>query len=203
MNNWEKELLGDCVSELIAGGVRVELVAAESINDGAGECSGWYDNDTSDGKKELRVSCGREDWIEVFAHEYCHFTQDKDGMFENLDENRLWEWLKKEKEFPEEEVAEFIKSSRELEADNERRTVALFEKYAIPVDIAHYSKKCNAYILFYNTVGRDRKWSGDGKPKPYDVPEILARMSNEILDDFTDGSQWDWFHDLIREYCHE
>lgn len=202
MNSWEKELLSDCLKELLEAGVQVELRPEAGIFHAGGECSGWYEDGSDGSKRALVVSCGRPDWIEVFAHEYCHFTQDKDGMFAELDEDKLWEWLEG-KELSEEELDRAVSESRELEADNERRTVELLKKYAVPVDLDHYARKCNAYILFYNTVRRDRKWSSEGKPRPYDVPEILEKMEGKILDDFTDGPEWDWFHDLVREYCYE
>lgn len=202
----DKEFITEAILHLLAHGVRVDLRPAKSIWHAGGECSGWYDDgkayDHSEtSKKELVVACGREDWLHVFAHEYCHFTQDLDGMFTELDEKEFWKWLEGKREMTPEEVQSYMISSRELEADNERRTMAMIEKYSLSIDRSAYARKCNAYILFYNTVARDRKWSD--KQKPYDTPEILAKMEGEILDDFTDGPQWDWFHDLVRKHCYD
>jgi len=202
MNPWEKSLLADCVEDMLAHGVNVKLRPDKGLFHAGGDCSGWFDHKTNYGGKEIVVACGREDWVEVFAHEYCHFTQWKDGMFDEFDDNTLWDWLEG-KDFPDEVIDLVIQESKNLEADNERRTVVLLERYAIPVDLGHYAKKVNAYLLFYNTVRRDRKWSSKDYPRPYDVAEILEKMSGEILDDFTDGPQWDWFHDLVRKYCYD
>jgi hypothetical protein len=206
MYKCDKEFLVDAITHLLGKGVHIELRPTKSIYHAGGECSGWYDDGkagVSDepGRREIIVSCGREDWLGVFAHEYCHFTQDEDGMFETLDENEFWNWLEGKREMTPEEVQSYMISSRELEADNERRTMAMIEKYGLSIEQAGYAKKANSYCLFYNTVARDRKWSD--KQKPYDCPEILAKMEGEILDDFTDGPQWDWFHDLVRKHCYD
>lgn len=198
MNRWEKELVSDCVNDLITHGMTVKLIAKDGLTHAGGDCSGWFDDKT----REIAIACKREDWIAVFAHEYCHFTQFKDGMFDGYDDDTLWDWLEG-KDFPKEVLDHVVQEAKDLEADNERRTVALLEKYAIPIDLSDYAKKVNAYLLFYNTVRRYRKWSSVGYPRPYDVPEILARMEGEILEDFSDGPQWNWFHDLVREHCYD
>lgn len=204
MYSVEREFLGHCVKELLAKGVHVELSPEDTVVYDGAPCSGWYDDgkaSKNSTRRELVVATGRPDWIHVFAHEYCHFTQDEDGMFDDLTEDVFWDWLSGKVELEPEETDKHVIASRELEADCERRTIALLEEFSIPFDRAEYAKKANAYILFYNTIRRDRKWAS--KAKPYDCLEILARMEDEILDDFTDGPQWDWFHDLVREHCYD
>lgn len=203
MYKCDKEFLADAITHLISRGVHIELRPTKSIYHAGGECSGWYDdeNKKEGGRKELFVACGREDWLQIFTHEYCHFTQDEDGMFKDFDEDEFWKWLEGKREMTPEEVQSYMIASRELEADNERRTMAMIEKYGLSIEQAGYAKRANSYCLFYNTVARDRKWCD--KAKPYDCPEILAKMEGEILDDFTDGPQWDWFHDLVRKHCYE
>lgn len=204
MYSSDKEFVMKAILHLLSEGVKVDLRPESSIYHAGGECSGWYDDgkafkDSEKGTRELVVACGREDWLGVFTHEYCHFTQDLDGMFSDLDENEFWDWLECKREMTPEEVESYMKASRELEADNERRTIEKIKEYHLSIDIDEYARKANAYCLFYNTVARDRKWCD--KAKPYDVPEILEKMEGHILEDFEDGPHLDWFHELVRKYC--
>jgi hypothetical protein len=69
--------------------------------------------------------------------------------------------------------------SRELELDNEKRSVALMKKWDLKIDIDDYIRKANAYVMFYNYMYHSRKWSAPGNA-PYSNPNIVSKMSNKF-----------------------
>jgi hypothetical protein len=68
---------------------------------------------------------------------------------------------------------------RDLELDNEKRTVALIQRWDLDVDIDHYIKKANAYIQFYNYMGKTRRWSNPTNA-PYGNKNLIDVMSNKF-----------------------
>jgi hypothetical protein len=148
------------------------------------KCSGFF-SDGKDSQSTHPVLCfadQREDWLEVLTHEYCHMTQWLEG-----DKFPLWEvcssdmesldlWLSG-KDFENIELA--IDNCRDLELDNEKRTVEAIKKWNLPIDISKYTKKSNAYVHFYNYLKTTRKWSVPGNA-PYQNENILNAMSENF-----------------------
>lgn len=128
------------------------------------KCGGFFDDgsDLKLRKATLAFAQGREDFLELMVHEYCHMTQWIDGI-------ELWEvsadsltvvdeWLSGV-----DHLAMLVEVSlnklRELELDNEKRSVEIFKEWDLPVDVDLYIRKSNAYVLFYNYMKISRKWS--------------------------------------------
>jgi len=180
-------------------GVTVKVFDQNTVthSDGA-QCSGWFDPSA----KEMVVATGRDFWLEIFAHEYCHYTQWKDGTLkeESYDsENCMWEWLAGE-DFTYEDVEFSVRQAQMIEADNERRTVEYIKKFGLPIDVEQYIQKSNAYVMFYDVVLKTRRWSGE-KPV-YSVPEIYNQFpSDAIMSDDEFRECPDWFLDLVVERC--
>lgn len=144
------------------------------------KCSGYFCEST----RVLAVAMKHEDALGILAHEFCHLTQwldHLDGKF------RLWKpasfglgkvdtWLAGE---PVTNIKRAITYSRNLELDNEKRTVAMIQKWDLPVDIDDYIRKANAYILFYNWLHETRKWSVPPNT-PYSNPGVYKIMSNKF-----------------------
>jgi hypothetical protein len=146
------------------------------------KCGGYFDDGSDSGKPELAFAQGREDFIELMVHEYCHMTQWLEGI-------ELWEvcsdsmtiideWLSG-KEHPKKLVECSINNSRDLELDNEKRAVKIFKEWNLPVNIDLYVKKANAYVNFYNYMKTTRKWSNPGN-SPYTNKNILEAMSDKF-----------------------
>jgi hypothetical protein len=146
------------------------------------KCGGYFDDGSDSGKPVLAFAQGREDFIELMVHEYCHMTQWLEGI-------ELWkicsdsmtiidEWLSG-KDHPDKLVECAINNSRDLELDNEKRAVKIFKEWNIPVDLELYTKKANAYVNFYNYMKTTRKWSDPGN-SPYTNKNILEAMSNKF-----------------------
>lgn len=136
------------------------------------KCSGYFDEEEG----VLAVAMNREDWIEILAHEYCHLTQWvqnckewKNGI---LGVDKVDQWLSGK---PIRNIQKWLGYSRDLELDNEKRTVALIQKWKLDVDIGMYIKKANAYIQFYNYMFYTRKWSSP-KNAPYSNEVVIEAM---------------------------
>jgi len=65
--------------------------------------------------------------------------------------------------------------ARALELDNEKRSVELMRKWGLDVDIDNYIRKANAYIQFYNYMGKTRRWSNP-QNAPYGNPNVVKQM---------------------------
>jgi hypothetical protein len=138
-------------------------------------CSGYFD-DTTDKKPTLVVSMNRKDWIEILVHEYCHLTQWSEGI-------DLWgkageslavieEWLGGNEV---KDIDYHLGIARDLELDNEKRSVELMKRWGLDVDIDNYIRKANAYIQFYNYMGKTRRWSNP-KNAPYGNQNVVKEM---------------------------
>ncbi len=146
------------------------------------KCGGYFDDGSDSGKPVLAFAQGREDFIELMVHEYCHMTQWLDGieLWEICSDsmNIIDEWLSG-KDHPDKLVECAINNSRDLELDNEKRAVKIFKEWNIPVDLDLYTKKANAYVNFYNYMKTTRKWSNPGN-SPYTNKNILEAMSDKF-----------------------
>lgn len=197
--NCIETFIGETIAEMIKHGVMVSLIPEKSItdeNDGQ-TCAGWFDFE----KREFHCATGREDWLEIYAHEYCHFTQWKDDYFGDGGESGLmWEWLAGE-EYNDEEVRDAIRTSQLCEWDNEKRTIELIKKFNLPIPIELYTKKSNAYIMFYSLVQKHRKWSKPGYAT-YQNAKIIAKIiGDRILSDTEILQPPDWFIKIADEEC--
>jgi hypothetical protein len=76
-------------------------------------------------------------------------------------------------------IKKYLALSRDLELDNEKRSVALIKKWDLDIDVDEYTRKANAYVLFYNYLYHTRRWS-DPKNSPYTNQNIIGKMSNKF-----------------------
>jgi hypothetical protein len=147
------------------------------------KCGGYFDDGT-DGKyvtnPTLAYAKGCDSAPELLVHEYCHMTQWLDGM-------SLWrkandslglvdDWLAGKEV---DNIEEHLNNARDLELDNEKRSVEMIKKWNLPIDVDLYTKKANAYVQFYNYMKESRRWSTPGR-SPYSVPEVLEVMSDKF-----------------------
>ncbi len=98
----------------------------------------------------------------------------------NESHDKLYRWLNGEKV---RNIQKAIALCRDLELDNERRSVKLIKKFNLNVDIDLYIKKANAYIQFYNYLMVSRKWC---KPNnsPYKNRRLLRVMPAKFNMDY-------------------
>lgn len=150
-------------------------------------CSGYFyeDGETA----QLVCATNRNQFVTTLAHEYCHATQwlDNIDLWEKSGDslNKLEEWLSGKRI---KNIKKHLAISRELELDNEKRTVKLLKKWDLDIDLKEYIRRANAYVLFYNYLGISRRWCSPYN-SPYRNEKLLSVMSDkfdmnyEYLDD--------------------
>lgn len=150
-----------------------------------GGCSGYFDAEN----KMIVVATKKKksDWLGVLAHEYCHMLQWlrdvkvwTDCFHYGLDTAEIIDlWLKGFVELTNEQKYNYIDRTIKLERDCEQRTVAVIEKYELPIEIDQYIKYANAYIGFYAAMAQYRKWYNPLKA-PYNSKRIAAKMPSNL-----------------------
>ena len=134
-------------------------------------CSGWFDSEA----KELVVAGQKRNWLATLVHEYGHLTQWLEQCKEwvaaegidNIDD-----WLNgKEIKNPRKALAR----TRDLELENEKRSVRIIKEWNLPIDIKDYTRRANAYVQFYNYIFYTRRWCTP-KNSPYRNPKVYKFM---------------------------
>lgn len=139
-------------------------------------CGGYFD----DHLKKLVVAGKHADWLGILVHEYAHLTQWVDNCEPwrkgGTGLNNLEHWLGGNKI---RSVKDAVNRARNLEYDNEKRSVKLIKKWKLPVNLTEYIQKANAYLQFYNYMRFTRKWS---KPNnsPYSNPNVWQKMPKTL-----------------------
>jgi hypothetical protein len=145
------------------------------------KASGYFDESVP----TLVCSMKRKDAVEILAHEYGHLTQWVDNIplwkSVNYSMPELDAWLGG-KEVP--DIEEHIANCRDLELDNEKRSVDIIKKFDLPVDILSYRKKANSYVMFYNYMLISRRWCTP-KNSPYSNKKIIAAMPDKFNMNYT------------------
>lgn len=163
MTKKEREFVRYVKAECRKHGIRCVFRKVSYFRTTPGSCIGYFD----DANKVLAVAMKRSDWIETLAHEFAHLTQWQDGI--DL-------WHKSERSVPLMEkwllgkpvrrIKRHLEICRDLELDNEKRTVKIIKKFKLNVDLDNYIRKANAYIHFYNHIYHTRKWNiGSENPR--------------------------------------
>ena len=157
-------------------GIKCDLRSVGWVRTDGVRCSGYFD----ESDKRLVVAMNRPDALSILVHEYCHLTQWQDGieLWESAAKSlyKLFKWLDGST------VADIVKhigTARDLELDNERRSVKMIKHWNLSIDMDLYVKKANAYVMFYNWLHHSRSWSNP-KNVPYDSPVVLQVMSNKF-----------------------
>jgi hypothetical protein len=150
-------------------------------------CSGYFDDEN----KKLVVAGNHKDWLAILVHEYAHLTQWVDNCEPwkkgSTGLNNLEHWLSGNKI---RSVKDAVNRARNLEHDNEIRSVNLIKKWKLPINLTEYIQKANAYLQFYNYMRYSRKWS---KPNnsPYSNPKVWKQMPAKFNMKYeTMGKKW-------------
>ena len=144
------------------------------------KCSGYFDSEN----KELVVATKRTDWLDILVHEYAHLTQFVDQCEAWVEgastTDEIDRWLGGEEI---EDIERHIVACRNLELDNEKRSVEIIKKFDLPIDVERYTKKANGYVYFYTWMLRTRRWSKPGN-SPYSNETVISTMPNEFQEDY-------------------
>jgi hypothetical protein len=162
----------DIYRELKTVGFFINLVSNSKIKTAQGiETLGYFDHE----ERVLAVALHNPYWIMTLIHEYSHFKQWQEGMFNNELLTEAYEkydpWLSHEIELTPEEVKKFTTAIQELELDAERRTLQFATEHFTDEDwedtntsIEQYSQASNSYIFFYSLVAKHRSWYSRSGP---------------------------------------
>lgn len=150
------------------------------------KCAGFFADGEDDifKKPTLAYAKGNPDYMALLVHEYGHMTQWLDNIpiwkEATFSLDYLDRWLNGE-DF--DDIYKHIDIAKEIELDNEKRSVELIKKWGLPLDIPTYIRKANAYVQFYLYLKESRRWSQPNK-SPYSVIEIIELMSDEFDMDY-------------------
>jgi|WetSurMetagenome_2_1015567.scaffolds.fasta_scaffold535158_1 hypothetical protein len=145
-------------------------------------CSGYFDSDL----KELAVALKAPGYLGILAHEYCHLTQwaEKADVWIRTNEEKSYvKWGEHIEGKKVDDMSYHFDLMRDLELDNEKRTVALIKKLKLPIDVKEYTKKANSYIMFYNYMKITGKWCSN-RP-PYTSQRLLNALPDKFSLDYT------------------
>jgi hypothetical protein len=161
-------------SECKNTGIKVELRNVRYLRLGQGmKCSGYFD----DQNRKLVVAMLNPVSVEVLVHEFGHFTQwnEKIPIWKESGYamGHIEEWLNGATK---RNIEKWMALSRDLELDNEKRSVQLIRDFNLPINIEKYTKSANAYVLFYNWMLTSRKWCKPGNT-PYSNKTVLSACS--------------------------
>lgn len=174
-----KKIKADCK----AAGVKVSLRnVGYVIMSGQIKCAGYFDSLG----RELVVALNHSHGLETIVHEFCHFLQwdeQCEAWVNNCDSIEMVDlWISGE-DIP--DIDTHISNVRNLELDNEIRSVNLIKNFGLQSEInpERYTQKANAYIQFYNWLKISRQWP-EPKNAPYTNERIINAMSTKFDMDY-------------------
>jgi hypothetical protein len=138
-------------------GIDIELRDTKYVINGNQRCLGYFDIHSS---KIVVAKNSEENYIGTLVHEYCHFLQyldnKKDFLRKIVSITTIIKWINGSEQ---KNIKKHIDIIKDLELDNEIRTVDVLKKYKTSVDINHYIKSANSAILSFNLLKKNRKWN--------------------------------------------
>jgi hypothetical protein len=161
-------------------GVKLDIRPTSYVKIDSSRCSGFFDPE----EENLRiVVAGKaENFEATLLHEYCHLTQyiDNDKLWRKSNKSLtiLFEWLEG-KDYSKRKIKRHAAVCRELELDNEKRAAKMARKYDVGLSVKEYTKRANAYVLFYNWLPVTRKWSSS-ENSPYRNENLIKAMSGKF-----------------------
>lgn len=151
--------------------------------DAKNRCAGFFDETVP----LLACAMDRPDALEILVHEFAHFTQwaEQCDAWTNAMNGKAYE---KFNDMLEGKKVRNLKLHlglcRDLELDNEIRSVSLIKKFKLPIDKKQYIKKANTYIYFYNWMVISKRWCKSSN-SPYKNQRLMDVMPSHFNNDYT------------------
>lgn len=186
MNKNVQDFVKFVKSECKAHGIKFRLKPTKTVQTPEKiRCVGYCEPDDL---KELIVAKKDTNWLMTLVHEYAHLTQWIDQCKEWKDTysiDNVDEWLNG-KDMP--NIKKALAVTRDMELDNEKRSVKIIKQWDLPIDVKVYTQKANAYVQFYNYVYDTRRWchpdnSPARNPKVYKKMPSTFRMNYEVMEE--------------------
>lgn len=170
------------------------------IIDNGDKFGGWFDPYL----KELHCSFPNKikpKYVEVLIHESCHLDQwiKQTPVWVKEQGNRsleiFWDWTKGNKA---NNITWHLKNIQKMEAECERMSIQKIVDLDLGLNIERYTKKANAYLLFYTILKETKKWCDY---PPYKFKEIWNQLPGDrILNEF---SMTDKLKKLYIDKCYK
>ena len=199
-----KKILKDVKQTCKKHEVQLILSDCRSVQlDTGTKCNGYFEDKTP----ALAVACGQAEkkWLPVLIHESSHmdqwieqcveWTNTKTEQYESMDLLDLW--MGRHIELSRAQLNKYVKASRDVELDCEKRSVEKILHYDAPLNIVQYIQRANAYVYFYNFMKVSRKWYTIGK-EPYNVKDVWTQMPINFDNDYEKLPKK--FRDLFLNY---
>ena len=172
-------------------GVDYREVAGASVAyaNGAGiQVSGYFVDRPS---PVLAVATGKPvaQWLGILVHEACHMDQWSQqapcwtqNRMEDGREAADWldDWVCGQLELAPDVLAEVVARAKAVEADCERRALQAIARHGLPLDLAEYARKANAYVHFYDHVAATGRWNPPGQA-PYQVEAVWRQAPARLV----------------------
>ena len=135
--------------------------------------AGYFSSDPLELVISLKASI--ENTMSLLIHESCHMDQ-------YLNNRVTWEksltsysifynWIAGDNTYDEHEIQTAADDAIDLELDCERRSVEKIKKYNLPLDIATYKRRANAYLYAISYFSTTRKYH----PKIYAKADVWTK----------------------------
>lgn len=169
--------------------IKLRLMNRTRIQTNGFECSGYFN--PTDKRIVVAKKMDNLSWLGVLAHEYCHakqFIEDCPPWRNCYDEYGndygvfVDQWLTGE-DFADSLIRKAIRAIRDMELDNERRTVEVIKEHNLPLDLDEYKKYAACYIFFHMCMLKTRKWFRIGYSMRSD-PNIIKYVESSLEQDF-------------------
>jgi hypothetical protein len=186
MNKNVQDFVAFVRSECKAHGIKFRLKPTKTVlTPEKIRCVGYCEPDDL---KELIVAKKDLNWLMTLVHEYAHLTQWIDQCKEWKDTygiDNVDDWLNG-KDVP--NIKRALAITRDMELDNEKRSVKLIKQWNLPIDTKIYTQKANAYVQYYNYLYFTRRWmhpdnSPARNPKVYKKMPSTFRMNYEVMEE--------------------
>lgn len=172
-----KEFIAFVKKECKYYGVKVSLRRSKSCIYDKQTMSGCFDD------MAMVIVCAmkRDDYLSILAHEYCHLRQwaEKADVWMAANEAKSYKAWGDHMAGKKVDMDIHFQIMRDLELDNEKRTVALIKKLDLPIDVSRYIRKANAYVMLYNYMRITGKWAKPGNT-PYNNERIISAMPDKF-----------------------
>lgn len=151
--------------------------------DAKNRCSGYFDESVP----VLACAMNRPDSFEILVHEFAHFTQWAEQCTAWTNAMNGGAYIKFNDMLDGKKVrnlSHYLGLCRDLELDNEIRSVSLINKFKLPIDKNQYIKKANSYIYFYNWMMISKRWCKSNN-SPYNNKRLMEVMPSHFKNDYT------------------
>lgn len=158
MNNQIFSLISDIEQSLKQSGFCLSLPLVAKIETSEGfPCVGFFSKE----EKTLIVAMMDPNWLFTLVHEYCHFLQDREGLwaddFSCSADEQFEQWLNHKIELDDSLLETIVRTIQACELDCEMMTIKMLNSYQLCYNQFDYIQQANRYIMSYEASRLLRK----------------------------------------------